>query len=199
MTEILCRVDTATRSPVVFIADTVDYPAHTVSAWIKGDPQTVSLDYYHQTMPLSAADEEVLRQRYARNFNDSNVRVRHRLPRTVKVLENILAKPGRPKASSEPLTSIEKAQQPVEQPAPATHVPVATADNPTPQALFAAIEQMRVDQAKQFAAAYEMLNSAMANLPQAERRAGAKTRASRKQVIATAARKPAAKKIPTKL
>jgi hypothetical protein len=200
MTEILCRVDRSNSSPVVFIADTVDYDKHTVQAWTKGDAQTVSLNYYHQTGPLSSSDEEILRQRYARAFNNPDVVVRHRLPRTVKVLENILAKPGRPRINHVELTSVEKAiQKAPELPPEPQHTAVATVA-PTPQELLAAIEQMRIETAQQIANAMHNLNAAIGAVPKRQRAAPAKqARASRKQVVAEASRKPAAKRIPTKV
>ena len=215
MTEILCRVDRATRTPVVFITDTVDYENNSVLSWIKGEPQVVSLNYYHQTGPLSAADEEVLRTRYARNFNDPEVIVRHRLPRTKRELTNILAKPGRPKKEQEPLTSIELENQnmtavfdkrasdkpaaPVVTPAPAQEPTPAEA--PTPQQLFAAIEQMRVETAKAIAMSMEQLNNAIAahTRPARKSAAPAKKARAKRNFTAPESRKPAARKISTKL
>lgn len=194
MTEILCRVDRTSRTPIVFIADTVDYEKNTVSSWIKGEAQTVSLNYYHQTGPLSAADEEVLRTRYSRNFNDPEVAVRHRLPRTKKELANILAKPGRQK-KDEQLTSVEKETVPSVPVAPtfdkrATDVKPAEPDAPTAQQIFAALEQFRVETTQQIAAAMEQLNQAVVS---------ARKPAKKGRAPVMAARKSPAKRIPTKV
>ncbi len=177
-TQILCRVDT-NRIPVVFLTDSIDYDKGHILSWTKGEPQVVSLSYYHTTLPLSAADEEILRQRYARAFADDDVVVRHRLPRTERVRENILSKPGR-KAGSEPKLSVEQA--PV---APVQAVAVPVDITPTPQQLFAAIEGMRVEFAQQFANALAELKAT----PVARKRPPAK-----KVAMKVATRKPSAKR-----
>lgn len=92
MTEIICRLDIAKKQPVVFLTDSIDNGQ--ITAWAGGQANVVGLDYYHQTGPLSAADEEVLRARYAKATADKSVKIRHRLPRVRRHLENILAKPA---------------------------------------------------------------------------------------------------------
>lgn len=214
-TEILARVHTATRTPVVFVAGTVNYEARTIQSWIKGEPQTVSLNYYHETGPLSAADEEILRKRYATNFNDPEVRVRHRLPRTTPERENIIAKPGR--KSADGLTSVEranlkaqekptqalarraddKAAAPVAQPAPAT----ITANTPTPQQIWEAIEAHRVESMKQIADAMEELKAMqqVATPNRAARRRAQPAKKATARKATSKSRSPKAKPIQTKV
>ena len=122
MTEILCRVDTAKKQPVVFIPHSIDN--NNIIAWINGAEQIVSLDYYHSTGPLSAADEEVLRKRYAAATGNTFVKARHRLPRVPRILENILAKP--PKAA--PVATV---PAPVATPAPTPAPAPAARKRPT--------------------------------------------------------------------
>ncbi len=101
MTEILCRIDHSTKParPVVFIPSTLD--AGSMLAWTSGtDTNVVTLDFYHSTGALSAHDEEVLKSRFAKATNTKDVRIRHRLPRVARVLENVLSRPGRPPATS---------------------------------------------------------------------------------------------------
>jgi hypothetical protein len=89
MTEILARVDVATQTPVVFFPHSVD--KQHILAWMNGKETIVTLDYYHTTKPLSAADEEILRSRYAKATGDTAVFVRHRLPRVPRERPNMLA------------------------------------------------------------------------------------------------------------
>lgn len=112
MTQILCRLAADRVTPVVYIPHSVD-DGH-ILAWINGKESIVPLAQYHTTLPLSASDEEILRQRYAKATGDEFVQVRHRLPRTTPVRENVLTK-GRinatPAVQTGALTSAEKKAQ----------------------------------------------------------------------------------------
>lgn len=95
MIEILCRFDALKQAPVVFLSDTIN--GKQVQAWTEGGkPEYVPLDYYHMTSPLSAADEKVLMERFksATNRQDQVVNIRHRLPRNMRPLPNLLANGG---------------------------------------------------------------------------------------------------------
>jgi hypothetical protein len=91
-TDILCRFDAAKQEGVVFLADTMK--GNKIQAWNgTGNPVWVPLDYYHQTGPLSAADERVLMERFKQSTNrgDTVVRLRQRLPRVSRPLPNLLS------------------------------------------------------------------------------------------------------------
>jgi hypothetical protein len=89
--EILCRIDPATKQPVVFITDTIHNGQ--IQAWKgEGKSEYVPLDYYHMTGPLSASDERVLCERFVKATNAAGlVKIRHRMPRTSRPLPNLLA------------------------------------------------------------------------------------------------------------
>ena len=88
-TEVLCRFDPAKNKPVVFVASNMQ--GGEIESWISGDAIMSPLSYYHSTLPLSAADEEVLAKRFARHFHAGHVLIRHRLPRTARFVPNRLA------------------------------------------------------------------------------------------------------------
>lgn len=91
-TEILCRYDPEKRKPVVFISSR-NFDGGMIESWISGPATEMSpLSYYHTTLPLSAADEVVLRNRFAKALSDNNVQIRHRLPRTSREVPNRLAR-----------------------------------------------------------------------------------------------------------
>lgn len=163
MTEILCRFDADKRLPVVFIPASIDGP--NILCWIDGKESVVPLDYYHMTGPLSAADEEVLRQRYAIATGDSFVKIRHRLPRVARVLENVLSKPKAGSDHTTPL-SVRRAPKPVAGPAvrrrTVTPASVSTAQA-TPADVLAAIEAARQDFATRMDAIMSSLSPAPSN------------------------------------
>ena len=100
MTAIITRV-TADNSPVVFIADSLKDGQ--IKAWTGGaNLRTVGVDYYQKTQPLSEADSEHLRKRYAKATGQEleNVFVRQRLPRVYKTRPDILTN-GKPDTDAE--------------------------------------------------------------------------------------------------
>jgi hypothetical protein len=112
-TEILCRLDSATNQPVLFFPNSIDRGQ--ILAWAQGREEVTTLAYYHTTQPLSAADEEVLRQRYMSATGDKVVKIRHRLPRVPRPRENLLSSMA---TVNEPLPA------PVQQATPVAVAPV---------------------------------------------------------------------------
>lgn len=90
-TNILCRFDSANNRPVVFIADTINEKE--ITAWSGGKRFKTTLDYYHQTLPLSQADNIVLRNQFATATKDNDVIIRNRLPRKNRMRPNLIATP----------------------------------------------------------------------------------------------------------
>lgn len=117
VTEILCRLDVAKNAPVVFFRGSID--GEMILAWCNGAEEVTSLAYYHTTKPLSAADEEVLRQRYATVTGDKAVRVHHRLPRVPRERMNLLAAP-----TPAPMPQAAPAPQPAPTPIQAVTAPL---------------------------------------------------------------------------
>jgi hypothetical protein len=92
VTEILCRFDVGTQTPVVFLRDTINDGK--IQVWSEGNkPEYKPLDYYGVTRHLSAADERALMERFkaATNRQDAVVRINHRLPRTPRPSVNLIA------------------------------------------------------------------------------------------------------------
>ncbi len=141
-TEILCRFDTSKNKPVVFVPSMMEKDKGTILSWTSGDPDLVPVSYYHTTQPLSAADEEILRNRYMRHFKDTDVVIRHRLPRTTKVLPNLLTKASK---STEPSLSVETTPAPVVKPAAkkaAAKTPAKRGRKPAEPNLSAKVDQL---------------------------------------------------------
>ena len=102
-TEILCRLDAAKSMPVIFFPGTIDNGM--LMAWASGQEMVTTLAHYHTTLPLSSADEKVLRGRYVAAIGDDSVVIRHRLPRTIRHRPNILTPdaPQMPMPSAAPI------------------------------------------------------------------------------------------------
>lgn len=94
MSEIICRLDTISRTPVVFVADSYNEGKREIMAWKTGpmlEPMPVS--FYHGTGPLSQSDEQILARRYMEATGATDVSVRHRLPRKRRVIDSIFQQP----------------------------------------------------------------------------------------------------------
>lgn len=94
MSAILCRLDPNQNAPIVFVCDNWSKDDTTIPAWVNGETQLkhVPMTYYHGTRALSAADERTVAERYALAMNDSQVQIRHRLPRTEKKLPTLFSR-----------------------------------------------------------------------------------------------------------
>lgn len=111
-TEILCRFDPASQTPVVFVADTMENDQ--IQAWKGTGPiEYVPLAYYHITRALSAEDERVLTERFKSSTGKQNqiVKVRHRLPRTSRPIPNLLANSGSAFNANQPRANNEKVER----------------------------------------------------------------------------------------
>jgi hypothetical protein len=95
MTAILARLN-ADRSPAVFIADTLENGQLKMWDGANGT-KTVGVDYYMRTEPVSDADADALRKRYAKATGQplENVFLRQRLPRTYRERPNVIAGDGK--------------------------------------------------------------------------------------------------------
>lgn len=89
--EILCRLDAQSQTPVVFLPEImVD---DNIQCWKDGKKSMVNINYYHSTGPLSASDERVVKDRFAKlsNIDPTVLKIRQRLPRTTKRLPDRIA------------------------------------------------------------------------------------------------------------
>jgi hypothetical protein len=91
MPSILARIG-ADSSPAVFIADSLKDGQLQMWDGAAGT-KTVGVDYYMRTQPVSDADAEALRKRYAKATGQplESVFLRQRLPRTYKERPNLIA------------------------------------------------------------------------------------------------------------
>ncbi len=191
-TEILCRFDPEKKKPVVFITSR-NFEGGMIESWITGNATEMTpLSYYYTTLPLSAADEVLLRNRFAKAVNDNNVQIRHRLPRTTREVPNRLAR----SVAASPVAAT---------PAPAVAPVVEGIANMSPEvralleqaaALQAAQSQATAaaDPVNQFAAALKEAGAKPVEQPAAP--ASGRSRSSRKTSAKKSGnRKPAAKPI----
>lgn len=80
-------------NPVLFLADT--YDAETITMWDGGEPQKVTMEFYHTTKPLNGGQIDKITKNYQRTFGNE-ILVMQRLPR-VLMDAPILRKKEQPK------------------------------------------------------------------------------------------------------
>lgn len=90
-THILARYDATNNRAIVFLADSINDSE--ITAWSNGKRFKTTLDHYHQTLPLSQADNIALRNQFANATKDNDVVLRDRLPRKNRKLPNLIATP----------------------------------------------------------------------------------------------------------
>lgn len=81
--EVLARLDTHKREPVVFLRSTIDSKGN-IKLWRNGQEEKSHVDFYGTTIPLSGKDEKVVVQRFAEAYGikPEEVNINRRLPRT---------------------------------------------------------------------------------------------------------------------
>lgn len=94
MPSILARI-AADNTPAIFLADTLKDGQLQMWDGATG-AKTVGVDYYMRTQPVSDADAEALRKRYAKATGQplEAVFLRQRLPRVYKDRPNVIAQDG---------------------------------------------------------------------------------------------------------
>ena len=85
---ILVRKDSQ-NNPLVFLAYSVE--RDTIKVWTEAQGEvTTTIEYYGTTKPLSSADEQVMKLRYAAATGNNDITIMHRLPRKSRVIPSLL-------------------------------------------------------------------------------------------------------------